>query len=63
MTFFITFKKMIKLQLVERESLMKIRDVAKKDYAQLIVHCKNVLNYNKFFNVYNENLHNRMAMY
>lgn len=42
---------------------MKIRDVAKKDYAQLIVHCKNVLNYNKFFNVYNENLHNRMAMY
>lgn len=42
---------------------MKIRNIEKKDYNQLVLHCKNVLNYYSFFNNYNDDLNVGLATY
>lgn len=42
---------------------MRIRNIEKKDYNQLVLHCKNVLNYYSFFNNYNDDLNVGLATY
>lgn len=42
---------------------MKVRKVEKKDYNQLVLHAKNVINYYDFFDNYNDELNTGLATF